>query len=138
MKEEQVAQHPVEPGAARILVVDDNLDAGETLIQLLSANGFAVRHVPDGNGALLAVNDFSPDLAILDIGLPDMDGYSLAGRLRALPDNSRLPLVALSGYGEGSDVAHAREAGFDRHLTKPVRIAELIGVINTLLARPAA
>lgn len=137
MKDEQVSQDPVDPDAARILVVDDNQDAGETLVQLLSANGFAVRHVADGNNALRAVSDFSPDLAILDIGLPDMDGYSLAGRLRALPDNSRLPLVALSGYGEGTDVAHARDAGFDRHLTKPVRIAELIGVINTLLARSA-
>lgn len=122
-------------GAARLLVVDDNVDAGETLAQLLSLEGHEVRFAADGPSALRLLGSYKPDLAILDIGLPAMDGYELARRLRANPALSELRLVALTGYGRDLDRAHATEAGFDRHLVKPIAPSELIAVLNGLLSR---
>lgn len=121
--------------ASRVLIVDDNADAGETLVELLTASGFEVRHAADGPSALEYIHEFAPHLAVLDIGLPIMDGYALARQLRALPDIGRMPLVALSGYSRDTDVERAQAAGFDRHLTKPVRYAELVAVIQELLQR---
>lgn len=119
----------------RVLVVDDNRDAGETLAQLLAASGFEVRYAPDGESALDEARLFAPELAILDIGLPFMDGYELARRMKAMNDGNNVALIALSGYVDGCGLAAGRESGFDRHMTKPVRVAELVEAINTLIAQ---
>lgn len=133
MTERQAARASMQEDAFRILVVDDNRDAGETLAQLLGAIGFETRYTTDGATAMQCAREFLPHLALLDIGLPDTDGYALAKELRALAGVERLHLVALTGYGDEADVACAREAGFERHLAKPVGVNELVGVISALL-----
>lgn len=138
MTERQAARISTQQNAFRILVVDDNRDAGETLAQLLGAIGFETRYATDGAAAAQCAREFSPHLALLDIGLPDTDGYALAAELRALAGDEGLHLVALTGYGDDADVARARQAGFEQHLTKPVGIAELVGVIDALLGSSRA
>ena len=88
----------------------------------------------DGPTALQAVSDFTPDVAILDIGLPGMDGYELASRLRALPALWRTALVALTGYGQEGDRSRSKSAGFDEHLVKPVELRQLEVTIASVLA----
>jgi CheY-like chemotaxis protein len=105
----------------RILIVDDNKDVADGLSELLVALGHDVRSVPDGRSALEIVKTFHPDFCLVDIGLPEMDGYELAGRLRAsrlLPEGARL--IAVSGYGRDTDLQRSQEAGFDAHLVKPI------------------
>lgn len=116
-----------------ILVVDDNRDAGETLAQLLAASGFSVRFVEDANAALDEVRSFTPRLAVLDIGMPGTDGYQLARKLKSLPEGSDMALIALSGYGDQSDDVRSGEADFAMHMTKPVRIRDLVAAITHLL-----
>jgi CheY-like chemotaxis protein len=108
------------PGVQRILVVDDNADAADVLAEALRTYGHHVLVAHDGAGALAAAAAFAPDAAVLDIGLPGMDGYELARRLRAELSGRPPRLVALTGYGQDGDRAKAREAGFDVHLVKPV------------------
>jgi signal transduction histidine kinase/ActR/RegA family two-component response regulator len=117
------AEPPPDGADARVLVVDDNDDAAALLGAFLRRAGCAVRTAPSGTAALALVEAFTPDAAVLDIGLPVMDGYELARRLRA-----RLPgirLVALTGYGRPDDRERTRDAGFDAHLVKPVDAATL-------------
>ena len=114
----------------RILVVEDNRDAAESLMTLLQLNGHEVRVSHDGLEALAVVDGFSPDAAFLDLGLPGLDGYEVARRLRATPVGRSLLLVALSGYGQEEDKRRAAEAGFDHHLTKPIDFT----VVERLLA----
>ena len=104
----------------RVLVVDDNRDAAETLADTLDYFGYDARVAFDGPGALAAAPGFEPDLALLDIGLPLMDGYELADRLRSLPGLEDLRLVAVTGYGQSSDRRRSLDAGFDDHMVKPV------------------
>ncbi len=104
----------------RILVVDDNQDAAETLAQLLRLSGEEVRTTDNGEDALAIGPEFRPHVAILDLGMPDIDGYELAQRIRRQRWGSGVLLVALSGWGQDEDKARSREAGFDHHLTKPV------------------
>ncbi len=104
----------------RILVVDDNEDGATLLSEVLSVNGHQTRTAHDGPSALLIASDFLPEVAFLDIGLPVMDGYELAARLREIPGLSSIRLIAVTGYGQESDRAKTREAGFERHLVKPV------------------
>src|SRR5690606_31061 len=107
------------PRRRRILVVDDNEDAAKMLGSALSALGHEVRVAHDGPHALAVAREFQPEAAVLDIGLPVMDGYELARGLCALlPQRPRL--IALTGYGQDSDRERARGAGFDLHLVKPV------------------
>ena len=117
------------PAAARldVLLVDDNLDAAEVVAALLAHMGHTVRVAATGEEALAAAAQRRPDVAILDIGLPDMDGYALAARLRARQPAGQpaLRLVALTGYGQQADVAQAGAAGFDLHLTKPATLDDL-------------
>jgi signal transduction histidine kinase/ActR/RegA family two-component response regulator len=105
---------------ARILIVDDNTDARETLATLLSVMGYNVMQAPSGAQALQTVEMTPPDVVLLDIGMPEMDGYEVARRLRRTPDGQRLVLIAVSGYGQIADKDAAKQAGFDMHLTKPV------------------
>jgi CheY-like chemotaxis protein len=100
-------------------VVDDNVDAAESLALLLRMMGQVVRTVHDGVSALEAAESFPPDVVLLDIGLPRMDGYEVARQLRQRGPADAL-LVAVTGYGQDADLTRSREAGFDRHLVKPV------------------
>jgi PAS domain S-box-containing protein len=104
----------------RILLVEDNPDAADSFTMLLELGGHEVRTAQDGPAALEIVEDFCPDLAFVDVGLPGMDGYELAMRLRAHPRCRVSVLIALTGYGREEDKRRAVEAGFDHHLTKPV------------------
>ncbi|HYJ33620.1 MAG TPA: ATP-binding protein [Candidatus Binatia bacterium] len=112
----------------RVLVVDDNRDAAASLAALLEELGFAVRTAHDGEEAMVAAASFPPDAAIVDIGLPAMDGYTLATRLRRVRDGAPLLLIALTGYGQAADRAKSVLAGFDKHLVKPVG-AEVLGAV---------
>ena len=104
----------------RILVADDNDDGRELLMYLLTADGHTVAQAPDGRMAIETATAFRPDVVILDIGMPGMNGYTVAQTLRKSADMSSVVLVALSGLGQQEDKARAAEAGFDRHFTKPV------------------
>ena len=124
------------PASRRILVADDNVDAAESLALLLRLEGHAVEVVHDGAQAVAAVARERPDVALLDIGMPRLNGYEAAQRLRALAtaDDAPMLLVAVTGWGQRDDRRRASAAGFDHHLTKPVdfeRLRELV------LARPA-
>jgi CheY-like chemotaxis protein len=116
------------PGALRVLVVDDNVDAAEVLAEALRALGHEVAVAHDGREALVLAASFDPDAAVLDIGLPGMDGYELARRIRALAAARPPRLVALTGYGQDGDRVRAREAGFDVHLVKPVDLDAVVGL----------
>ncbi len=107
----------------KVLVVDDNADAAETLSQLLELLGHEPRTAGDGNAALACFDEFHPDVVLLDIGLPGMDGYEVARHLRARGGSVRL--VALTGWGQADDKRRAAEAGFDTHWTKPIDPAKL-------------
>jgi signal transduction histidine kinase/DNA-binding response OmpR family regulator len=117
------------PAGERVLVVDDNEDAAELLADMLAADDFSVRHALDGPSALAIAAEFQPDVAILDIGLPVMDGYELAARFRDHPRLSRTRLIALTGYGQPEDRARTAAAGFALHLVKPVDVDKLRAAI---------
>jgi signal transduction histidine kinase/ActR/RegA family two-component response regulator len=108
------------PGPRRILVIDDNDDMRQMLRMTLAAGGRDVHEAHDGASGLAHVALTKPDVVLVDVGLPDMDGYEVARRLRAHPDGANLRLIALTGYGQEEDRRRAAEAGFDAHLTKPV------------------
>jgi len=113
-----------------VLIVEDNDDARETLRRMLELEGHRVRVASDGLAGLDAVRDATPEIALIDIGLPGMDGYELARRIRSEVDGARRPyLVAITGYGLPEDRARTRESGFDLHLVKPVEAAELAEVL---------
>jgi PAS domain S-box-containing protein len=117
----------------RVLVVDDNVDAAELLSDALEGLGYETRTAYDGPSALEVAAAFEPDIALLDIGLPAMDGYELARRLRGQPPSGKpLRLIALTGYGRDADRARTREAGFDSHMVKPIDIAALDTAIRGL------
>ncbi|HJS92447.1 MAG TPA: ATP-binding protein [Steroidobacteraceae bacterium] len=109
----------------RVLIVDDNVDAANALAMLLSYTGHEAQVAYSGREALARIESFQPDVALLDIGLPEMDGYELASRLRAHPRFAATRLLALTGYGQSEDRARSREAGFEDHLVKPVDLAAL-------------
>jgi PAS domain S-box-containing protein len=116
-------------GKLRIVVADDNADASATLGELLSLQGHQIRLAHDGESALEAVMSFEPDAAFLDIGMPGLNGYEVARRVRGAAGGRRVYLVALTGFGQDDDKRLAHEAGFDAHLTKPARIAAIEGLL---------
>jgi PAS domain S-box-containing protein len=119
------------PSGCRLLVVDDNLDAAEMLSVLLETAGYQTVVAHDGPAALEVLGRFRPQVAILDIGLPVMDGYELAQRIRTASGDEPPPvLVALTGYGQAADRARSRQAGFAAHLVKPVDVSELLRTID--------
>ena len=120
----------------RVLVVDDNLDAAEMLAELLRASGHEVAVAFDGPSALELLPRLRPEVAILDIGLPGMDGYELAGRIAAAVGAGACRLVAVTGYGQASDRARTRAAGFDEHLDKPVSRQGLLAAMSAPTAPP--
>jgi PAS domain S-box-containing protein len=118
--------------ARRVLVVDDNRDAADMISILLSNVGHHVETAGDASQALSAVDAFQPQVAILDIGLPVMDGYALGRELRARLGNATPILIALTGYGQEEDQRRSAEAGFASHLVKPVDAKKLIQLVDTL------
>jgi CheY-like chemotaxis protein len=112
-----------------VLIVEDNADAAETLRAVLELAGHRVRIARDGVAGLEAIRSEPPEIALVDIGLPRMDGYELARRLRGAMDGDRPLLIAVTGYGLPEDRARALAAGFDDHVTKPVDIGVLAGLL---------
>ena len=121
-------------GAVRILVVDDNEDGAEMLAAVLDSRGYDTRVAHDASAALSVAAAFAPDVAFLDLGLPVMDGYELAAHLRELPGLAGVRLVAVTGYGQESDRRRTRDAGFDRHLVKPVDLDAIDAALKSLLS----
>ena len=114
-----------QPSKQRVLLVDDNDDARELLHDLLSAHGYQIVSAHNGATALQIAESFRPEVAVLDLGLPEMDGYELARKLRLIEGLEHIRLVALTGYGTESDRKRSYEAGIDEHLVKPIAVASL-------------
>jgi two-component system CheB/CheR fusion protein len=117
------------PEQVRAVIVEDNTDSRELLCELLEQAGFACRATDSGVEALALIAEFQPDIAILDLGLPGMDGLEVARRIRRDLKNSHVCLIALTGYGQASDRATALAAGFDEHLVKPVQGEQLLSLL---------
>jgi PAS domain S-box-containing protein len=117
-------------GAHRVLVVDDNADAASTLDMLLRSLGHETCVVHDGAAALKMANQFRPDVVLLDIGMPGLDGYEVARRLRAMKKGNTFRIIAVTGWGQEADRQKSREAGFDVHLVKPVEPTDLVRVLD--------
>jgi len=120
----------VSPRKYRVLIADDNRDAAESLAMLLEIEGHTVTVVHDGQEALAAIETSRPEVALLDIGMPEMDGYEVARRVRGDSQNRQTLLIAITGWGQEQDKARAMDAGFDLHFTKPIepqRLIELLG-----------
>ena len=132
MKEPVPARTPHDPALRirHVLVVDDNADAADALGSLLRAWGYEVTVAHDGPAALAALQDALPDIALLDIGMPAMDGYELAAHLRFQPGCADLPIVAITGSGGADDMRRSRAKGFSAHLVKPVSLASLLTLLK--------
>lgn len=118
--------------ALRVLVVDDNVDATNSLRLLLQSDGYEVQTAYAGFEAVELARSFQPHVAVLDIGLPGLDGYEVANRIREQPDNLHTLLIALTGYGQPTDRDRAFEAGFDHHLVKPAAFGKLQAILATI------
>jgi CheY-like chemotaxis protein len=123
------------PRAPRILVVDDNEDAAQSLAMLLDVMGHETRIAYDGLQAVALAESFRPHAILLDIGMPKMNGYEASQRIREQPWGKEIMLVALTGWAQEEDVRRAQEAGFDRHLVKPVEAAALRAALAEIDAR---
>jgi CheY-like chemotaxis protein len=120
---------PEAPVPRRILIVDDNRDSAESMAMLLQLSGHATWIAYDGHAALALATEHAPEVVLLDIGLPGMDGYQVARKLRELPQTCDSLLIALTGYGQADDRRRSAEAGFDGHFVKPVDIDALHALI---------
>jgi len=116
----------------RVLVVDDNVDSAKTIGMLLQASGHEIRIIYDGLAALDAALDFRPRVVLLDIGLPGLDGFEVAKRLRQQASLQNILLVAMTGYGQESDRQRSKEAGFDHHLVKPANFKQVLQILTTV------
>jgi CheY-like chemotaxis protein len=129
------APAPRQPGAFhllpphRILVVDDNQDAARSLSMLLKCAGHEVQTVYDGLAAVEAAQEFQPDVVLLDIGLPKLNGHEACRRIRQLRPGSNIVVIALTGWGQDEDRQKSSDAGFDAHLVKPVEFGALVKLI---------
>jgi signal transduction histidine kinase/ActR/RegA family two-component response regulator len=121
----------------RVLVVDDHADSLAALASLLTLQGCIIRQASSGEAALLEITEHASDVALIDIGLPGIDGYELARRIRAMPAAASMKLIALTGYGQPGDIQRSLEAGFDVHLTKPVAVDVVKSLFDRILACPA-
>ena len=115
--------------ALRILVADDNTDAAEMLAALLQINGHITEIANDGNSAYRIATQLVPDVAILDIGMPGLNGYEVAQLMKNSPITQATLLIALTGWGAEHDQLRAKEAGFDFHLTKPTELSTIENLI---------
>ena len=126
----ETSQPTVRP--LRVLMVDDNVDTVSSFSMLLEASGHDVRTAHDGPTAVQAALDYRPDVLVLDIGLPVLNGYEVAKRIRQHPVLKNVVLVALTGYGQDSDRQSSLQAGFNHHLVKPVRLEEMLQILATV------
>jgi CheY-like chemotaxis protein len=129
-----VARPAPQPGRV-VLIVDDNRDAADGLATLLTLRGHDVRVAYDGQAALERLAEFTPQVVMLDIGLPGMNGYDVAGAIRGRLGHTPV-LVAMTGYGQDEDKARAKAAGFDHHLTKPFDSAALEAILQASATAP--
>ena len=131
----EVKPAPPPSRRGRVLVVDDNVDAALTLSEAVSLDGHEVKVAHDGGGALEEARTFLPDVVLLDIGLPGMDGYEVVQRMRQIPPLRGALMVALTGFGQSSDRDRALRAGFDEHLVKPADLETVQAVLRRRLGK---
>jgi CheY-like chemotaxis protein len=117
------------------LIADDNVDSAELLARLLVMLGHQTLIVHDGLEAVAAAKSFRPDAALLDIGMPRLNGYEVARRIRCDPACGSMKLIAMTGWGQEEDKRRAMEAGFDHHLTKPMEISAIEQILSTTPAQ---
>jgi signal transduction histidine kinase/CheY-like chemotaxis protein len=123
---------PVEASASvSVLVVDDNVDSAETLAEFLRMSGHEARTAHDGPAAVTAANEWQPDMVLLDIGLPQMDGYQVAALMRQTTQLQKMVIVALTGYGQEADHVKTAKAGFDHHLVKPADLQRVLEIVSS-------
>jgi CheY-like chemotaxis protein len=130
---------PVTPSSGpclSVLVVDDNKDAATTMVMLLRAQRYVTQTAHDGLQALEAAERFNPDVVLLDIGLPGLNGYEVCQRIRQQPWGREMIVIALTGWGQEQDKRRADECGFDAHLVKPVEVPKLMELMASLLKQP--
>jgi len=120
----------------RILVVDDDRDTANTLARLVSMFGYETRAIYDGQEAVMQAATLEPEMALIDIGMPDMDGYGIAKRIRQLPGGTHTILVAVTGWTRPDDKRQAYACGFDLHVAKPVDLPTLKGLLAILEPMP--
>jgi two-component system CheB/CheR fusion protein len=135
-REAEIAAESIQMRCNKLLLVEDNAAIAKMLQRTLEIKGFEVATASDGREALRIIHSLLPDVAVIDIGLPDMDGYEVARQLRENPAWNGLMLVALTGYGRDSDREKSRRAGFDLHLVKPLDPDELLRAIQQQTAAP--
>ena len=123
-------------GSLRVLVVEDNVDAAETMALVLGAFGHDVRTAQDGLSGLEVAIKYQPHVVLLDIGLPGIDGFEVARRLRLQPTLKNIVLVAMTGYGEVAARQRSQEAGFDHHLVKPADFGKLQEILSSVSVGP--
>ncbi len=126
--------HTGGPSACRVLVADDNRDGAESLAELLAALGGEVSIAYDGAQAVEVARSFRPDVALLDLGMPKVDGYEAARRIRSECDGRPMKIVALTGWAQDEDRRKTQEAGFDEHLVKPVDLEVLRRLLDSATA----
>jgi len=134
---EAVASAPAASGRPRlerlsILVIEDNADTRDVLKLMLEVDGATVETAEGGEAGLHAVERMRPDVVLCDIGLPDIDGFEVARRIRARADLAATRLIALTGYGQAEDMRQALKAGFEAHLTKPVNLEQLMALLTSV------
>ena len=127
--------HKSEKATCSVLVCDDNQDAADSLSLLLQSSGFEVSKAYTGLNAVAIAQATKPQVALLDIGLPDLDGFEVAKSIRAQPSASNMLIVAISGYGTAADKERAFNAGFDYHFTKPLSSDQLDRLLEELEAK---
>jgi CheY-like chemotaxis protein len=125
------AQTAVRRSGKRILVVDDNADAAESMAVYMRMHGHDVKTVTDAMQALTCLEAFAPEVAIIDIGLPGMNGYELAGSIRANTAIATPVMLALTGYGQAEDFDRSRDAGFHHHFVKPADLKSIQAVVES-------
>jgi CheY-like chemotaxis protein len=146
LAEPKAVEHPredhrspeVAQGAVRVLIVDDNVDAAASLSLLLQLGGHTTRVAHSGSEALRVAAEFKPGIVLMDLGLPDMNGYEVARAMRARPELGHPFLAAVTGWGAPEDRLKSKDSGFDEHLTKPVDISMIELLLTTLAARQNA
>jgi PAS domain S-box-containing protein len=136
LDERRAPDASAKPSQRRILVADDNQDAADSLAMLLEAAGHEVRTAHGGETALSVASTFQPAVALLDIGMPDLDGYQVAERIRSAPWGRSMHLIAITGWGQEEDKRRALGAGFDFHLTKPIELHQLEALLDECASRP--
>ena len=130
-----LARNETPARAARILVADDNRDAAASLATLLQLDGHEITVANDGRHALAAAEAFRPHIALVDIGMPKLNGYEVARHVRAEPWGKSVVLVAVTGWGQTEDKRRAFEAGFDHHFTKPLDLDTLGAFLSDVLSK---